>query len=79
MGQRFMAQTNQEIFGIILAIFHQEVIIQHLKNFKIQLSRTQKQLLLANAHLQAHCQSPANQRMKQSFVKELAKPAQENK
>ncbi|MCK9518064.1 MAG: hypothetical protein M0R74_03390 [Dehalococcoidia bacterium] len=29
------------------------------------------------AHLQAHCQSPASQLFNQSFVKELAKPAQE--
>jgi len=28
-------------------------------------------------HLQAHCQSPTSQRYNQSFVKELAKPAQE--
>jgi len=27
--------------------------------------------------LQAHCQSPTSQRSNQSFVKELAKPAQE--
>jgi len=27
-------------------------------------------------HLQAHCQSPISQRFNQSFVKELAKPAQ---
>jgi hypothetical protein len=27
--------------------------------------------------LQAHCQSPTSQRYNQSFVKELAKPAQE--
>jgi len=27
--------------------------------------------------LQAHCQSPTSQRFSQSFVKELAKPAQE--
>jgi hypothetical protein len=28
------------------------------------------------SHLQAHCQSPTSQRYNQSFVKELAKPAQ---
>jgi hypothetical protein len=28
------------------------------------------------SHLQAHCQSPTSQRFNQSFVKELAKPAQ---
>ncbi len=28
-------------------------------------------------HLQAHCQSPMSQRSNQSFVNELAKPAQE--
>jgi len=29
------------------------------------------------AQLQAHCQSPTSQRFNQSFVNELAKPAQE--